>query len=206
MPAGELVRYDTMCRAIAEAYEIDEIKDIRDKAAALEHYARQARNNEAERQCAEIRLRAERKAGQLLRQMKKANGAAQPGVGRRGRTMPSDDTRALSDLGITYDQSSQWQKLADVPEPQFEAALVGPDKPTLNGIIGAGRPRQAERDSDAAARLWFWLRGFDDYDGMLSQAPPREVARGMTSETRDDLRERVPRIIAWLQELDLSDA
>jgi hypothetical protein len=36
--------------------------------------------------------------------------------------------------------------------------------------------------------------------------PPNEVARGMTSETRAVLRERVPRIIAWLQQLDLSDA
>jgi hypothetical protein len=43
-----------------------EIKDIRDKALALEPYSRQARNTEAERQACEIRLRAERKAGQLL--------------------------------------------------------------------------------------------------------------------------------------------
>ena len=29
--ATELVRYDAMCRAIAEAHAIDEVKDIRDK-------------------------------------------------------------------------------------------------------------------------------------------------------------------------------
>jgi hypothetical protein len=77
----------------------------------------------AVRQCCEIRLRAERKAGELLAKMDKAKGSAQPGVGRSGR-MPSDDTRTLSGLGITYDQSSQWQRLAAVPQPQFEAPLA----------------------------------------------------------------------------------
>lgn len=62
----QLVRYDAMCRAITEAYQVDEVKDIRDRAIALEEYARQAKNEEMVRQCAEIRLRAERRAGQLL--------------------------------------------------------------------------------------------------------------------------------------------
>ena len=33
--SGELVRYDAMCRAIDAAYEVDEVKDIRDKARAV---------------------------------------------------------------------------------------------------------------------------------------------------------------------------
>lgn len=56
---GSLVRYDAMCRAIESAYAVDEVKDIRDQAIALETYARQAHNVEAERKACEIRLRAE---------------------------------------------------------------------------------------------------------------------------------------------------
>jgi hypothetical protein len=56
-----------VCHAIDAAHSIDEVKEIRNQAVALEHYARQAQNTDAEREAAEIRMRAERKAGQLLR-------------------------------------------------------------------------------------------------------------------------------------------
>jgi hypothetical protein len=57
---SSLARYEAMCRAIEAAYKVDEVKDIRDQAIALEVYARQAHNTEAERKACEIRLRAER--------------------------------------------------------------------------------------------------------------------------------------------------
>lgn len=79
----------------------------------------------AERHACEIRLRAERRAGQLLRETEKARGAREPGTDR-GAT-PSTDTRAstLRDFGISKGQSSRWQQLAAVPEGDFEAALAG---------------------------------------------------------------------------------
>lgn len=85
---AELARYDAMCRAIDEAYQIDEVKDIRDKALALEVYSRQAKNIEAERRACEIRLRAERKAGELRRQEEKSKGAAAPSVPPKGGGVP----------------------------------------------------------------------------------------------------------------------
>ncbi len=99
-----------MCRAISAAYKVDEVKDIRDKALAVEHYCRQAGNTEAERQACEIRLRAERKAGQLLAKMTKAKGRL-----KRGKVLPrSNDatTGTLAALGISKSQSSRFQALA----------------------------------------------------------------------------------------------
>ncbi len=75
-----LVKYEAMCRAITECHEVDEVKEIRDKALALEVYARQVVDTEAERQACEIRMRAERRAGGPLRQKKNASGT-------RGRTV-----------------------------------------------------------------------------------------------------------------------
>lgn len=101
----------------------DEVKDIRDKAIAIQMYARQAQNVELERQACEIRLRAERRAGQLLGEMEKAKGARGNPGGQGAKVVRSDDTTAqtLPEMGITRDQSSQWQKLAKVPEQEFVA-------------------------------------------------------------------------------------
>ena len=56
-------------------------------------------------------------AGQLLREMEKATGARGNPGGQGAPVVPSRDTRAqkLSDLGISHDQSSRWQKLAAIP-------------------------------------------------------------------------------------------
>jgi hypothetical protein len=187
-----LVRYDAMCRAIDDAYKIDEVKDIHDRVAAFEHYSRQARNVEAERRCCEIRLRAERKAGQLLAQMEKAKG---------GR--PSDKTPAaaegvstLRDLGITEKQSSQWQKLAAVSSEEFEAALATPDKPTTAGIIDAAFPPKPTPVSSQALWLWGRLRDFSR-DGLLDRNPS-DVLSSMTTEMLADVMELAPRVAQWL--------
>jgi hypothetical protein len=90
----ELVRYDAMCRAIAEARAGDEVKDIRDRAAALELYQRQAHNIEAEREC----CRAERKVGELLKQMAERG---ERRSGGRPEKQSHDATVSLDDLGIS---------------------------------------------------------------------------------------------------------
>jgi hypothetical protein len=139
-PAHTLTRYDAMCRAIAEAYQVDEVKDIRDRAVAIEVYSRQAKNTEAERHAAEIRVRAERRCGELLKDMPKAKGAAEAGWNKpetryEDATAFEDEPKTLSDLGISKRQSSEWQQLAEVPEEEFEQALAEPEKPSATRII-----------------------------------------------------------------------
>ena len=83
--------------------------------------AAQALNRDAERQAQEVRLRAERKTGELIAEGQK-NGQLrrQGGTGaNQHHEQRSDSTtsaKALNDLGISKDQSSQWQKLAEIPE------------------------------------------------------------------------------------------
>jgi hypothetical protein len=202
MPAQQqLVRYDAMCSAIAAAYKVDEVKNIRDKALALEVYARQALNVEAERQACEIRLRAERKAGQLLKQRKKNKGGGDRRSDHRSKGA-TGDASTLSDLGISKDQSSQWQRLAEAPEDKFEEALATSHMPSTAGILHrieeppAASPAVTPVSKDAL-RLWGRLQDFER-EGWLSRTPA-EVMETMTEEMLDDVHTLAPRVAAWLR-------
>lgn len=200
---NQLVRYDAMCRAIAAAYEVDEVKDIRDKARALEVYARQAKNTEAERQACEIRLRAERRCGKLLKEIEKAKGARGNASNQYQKAVPSGDFRApkhIADYGLSYDQSSRFQQLADVPEDEFEAALQG-DKPTASGIIAAhaAKPKPKNVVDDETLWLWGCLCDFER-DGLLKRKASEMVA-SMLPHMQETTRRLAPIIAAWLKEI-----
>jgi hypothetical protein len=62
----------------------------------------------------QIRLRAERKAGQLLAEMEKLRGARGTGSDQHKKVVGSSSAtppKTLKEVGITKDQSASWQKL-----------------------------------------------------------------------------------------------
>lgn len=122
-----LTRYDAARTALAEAHAIDEVKDIRDKAEAMAAYARQARDTEMIAWVTEIKVRAERRAGELLAEMPKSTGTKGQLQGKSSGghiiVPPEESTKTLADLGVTKNESSRWQKLAAVPADKFEQAV-----------------------------------------------------------------------------------
>ena len=115
---SELVRLDKAKQALAQVETVEEAKDIRDKAEAVRQYVKQAGLGlEAQNECADIKLRAERKGGELLGEMELSKGAA---------TLSHDVTAlpTLSELGIGRMQSSRWQLIASLPEETFEAYIA----------------------------------------------------------------------------------
>ena len=197
--ATQLVRYDAMCHAIAAAYSVDEVKDIRDKARAIEMYARQAQNTEAERQACEIRLRAERKCGELTAEMVKAQGH------RADLTSVDDPSKsaALRRAGISRDQATTWERLAAIPDEQFEADLADPMwRPSTSGLLDRQDARERgplptlKGDDDA---LWLWgtLIDFEEH-GRLDRDPDELMATPMHDHMRQTLYELAPKVSAWL--------
>lgn len=141
-----LVKYESARFALQQAVEIDEVKDIRDKAQAMAAYARQANDTKLVEWATEIKVRAERKAGQMLSEMPKLAGAR--GVGKK---VESHDVTPLSELGISKNQSSRWQKLAAVSDEQFEQAVTAA-KEVAGEVTTAAmlRIEKANRPIDAA--------------------------------------------------------
>jgi len=97
-----LVRYEAACRAVAAAKSVDEVKDWHNKSDAMRAYAKQAKNKQLETDAAEIRIRAERRLGELMAAQRDAYGTAQ---GRRSDlgqnpTQVDDAPITLSEVGM----------------------------------------------------------------------------------------------------------
>ncbi len=195
----ELIKYDAMCQAIEAAYEVDEVKKIRDKALAMEVYFKQANNVNAELIACEIRLRAERKAGQLLRKSEKAKGTAGAGRPRKGgrsvRPPKNEDVKTLAEHGISKTKSSRWQRMGDVSDEEFEAKLASGKKPTTSGIIG--KPNKVIPDKP----IWLWGR-LRDFERMgLLEMTSDEATELMPPVLMADVKRLAPLVSAWLKEL-----
>jgi N6-adenosine-specific RNA methylase IME4 len=121
-----LVRWEETVRSIAECKTIDEVKAIHDKAVAFEAYTRVSGEGRiAQNDIAEIRLRAERRGGELLRELGR-NQVVGPG---RGKTIParvngfSEYADACAKLGegkTGYNRALRWQDEADISDEDFE--------------------------------------------------------------------------------------
>ena len=71
---SNLIKYEAACSALAACKSVDEAKDWTDKAAAMQAYGRMAKNRTMEVDAAEIRIRAERRLGEMLSSQKAAGG------------------------------------------------------------------------------------------------------------------------------------
>lgn len=125
-----LTKIDQAQRYLAEAKTIDEVKQIRDQAEALRQYARQQKMGlDMQNDIAAIKIRAEIRAGQLIKEMKKRGKLDTGGQTTLQDYNSSHDARGnnsvkLEDMGINYTQSARWQRMAEIPEPLLEQHIA----------------------------------------------------------------------------------
>lgn len=115
----ELVKWNAAKHAIVEAKSIDEVKEIKDKAEAMRAYSKQIGESlETQNDICEIKLRAERRMGEMLKEMPKRDGnpANKMLVGLKKN---KNDNRENT-LPVTHIESSRYQKIAELPEETFE--------------------------------------------------------------------------------------
>ncbi len=147
-PERALVLLDAARRSIAEAKTIDDLMLIRDRLEAMRYAAKQAKvQQEIVNDCAEMKLRTERRIGEMLIDMPKNEG----GRPITGNTMlpVSDDTPTYADLGIEKMQASRWQSVASVPEEEFEQHIAetkaAGEELTTASVLLAAILREQER-------------------------------------------------------------
>src|SRR5260363_134205 len=244
-----LVRYEAMCKAIAEYHRVDEVKELRDKARALEVYAQQARNTEAEDKAREIRNRAQRRMGELLRELprmpREERAERTHAILGRGNNNNHDERRTASVLsgesdsesgcmlhdqtcisehegctsndgtcifpyaaaleanGISRQMANRYQKLAAIPEKDFEVAIRNPSKkPTTARLIREAyrgpEVREAESVDETARWIWDYTLDFER-EGYTSKTPG-DLFQTMTPEMQKDMRRLVPVLTDFYQQ------
>mgnify|MGYP001248614004 CR=1 FL=1 len=153
---SQLVLLDEARQRLAKVASVDEAKKIRDQAAALEHYGRQQRLSlDAVNKAGEIKVRAERRIGELLERVPRESVAqrGKRGGEARGKTPPASATplqQACERAAISPDMAKDCQKLAAIPAPMFEAAITAmqtDEEVRHRGVSTAGMLR-VYRESD----------------------------------------------------------
>lgn len=170
--SDQLVLLDEARARLAKVASVDDAKKIRDQAAAMEHYARQQKGAlDAANKASEIKVRAERRIGELLKAVPrvdpkerasrggvaKAEASARPHHGDKHGfaevVKPKTKlAQTIERAEITPRMAEDCQKLAAIPAPMFEAAIVTMQQdPEVahRGVSTAGMLR-VYRDSDGS--------------------------------------------------------
>jgi hypothetical protein len=132
--------------ALQESTDFNEILDIRDRGELFRQYSRQQRYGiEIQNSGAEVKIRAERRMGELLREMKEG-GKLQHGGDRK--TDSRFHRATLNDIGVSRTQSFRWQRAASLPDPIFEAYIretkERQEESTTNAILAIVHARLKE--------------------------------------------------------------
>lgn len=203
-PSGDVVpvearsavaQYNAMCEAIKACHDIDVAAQMQSQAAALAVYHAQARDSESENLMREIRIRAQRRAGQILEQMKADGTRRKQHVVARNADPSAPPT--LATLGITAKESSNWQALAKVPEERFEQHLSDARKagkpPTMRDVAALSRGKKPNRARTDAASLSVCLVRLCNV-----RTDPEDLAAMFDDDDRPDIKNRLDEAVGLL--------
>ena len=156
----KLVKYDAARKALAAAVSVDEVKNIRAQADAMKAYAQMAKDEKMMAHAAMLRLRAERRLGELMAEQAKMAGKAKgaKGVGTSAgykKTRTADAPPTLAEAGIDKNLANRARKAAKVSEKAFDAQVESIGEEIISGAArrarqGNKKQRRAERERELA--------------------------------------------------------
>ncbi len=192
--------FDMARRALEATNSFNEVKDIRDQAETLRAHARRVKwSLEIQNQCAEIKLRAERKAGSMLATL----------TIRGGERYTSHDGRCerysiLQDLDISWNQSSRWQTISRIPNEAFEdflhTARLSDTELTQAAALRlatrlANRESPPDEDQEARQHAESLMRTLSALDRDLD----RVVEKGWRFASKEAVRTRLDKLLSFCE-------
>lgn len=182
-------RYNAAKSALRDCTSVDECKEWADKASALASYAKQAKDDQLEKMAKRIRARATRRAGELLKQVDPGRTGPKPEL--KEGTLPQFETSRKSvavDAGFSEHQAKTAQRLASIPEDDFEQ-MVEADT-TITQMAEAGTQKR-EPKKDEARALMAALKAYSD---RLDSVDIDEAVAALNASQKAELRMIVGRL------------
>lgn len=136
-----------------ELGEVSEIKRIGDMAVAARRFAEaQSLSEDARRFAAELALDAKRALGEVLAKAPKHPGGGDTGVNQHGShrsALPTGGSEvlpppALKDLGVSKTESSEAQRIARIPDDEYEQFKAASDVDGLNMRRALNKAREVD--------------------------------------------------------------
>lgn len=185
--------YEAAKKALAECENVDEVKEWADRAAALRAYAAQAEDEELERYSRRIRNRAIRRMGEIMTQIAPAPNHHGNSSGRSGE--PTSRKAAADAIGISKSTRQRAQKVASIPEPEFDALNERPRPASVTEMVShATGPKPASpaptpfQDMvQIMAKLRLYIAQSDDFLRQLDE-DQRDALASETEKTIVALR------------------
>lgn len=136
---NQLMQLERVKNKIALIKDINVLKEIHDKSEALRIYCKKAGLGlELQNKCAENKIRVERRAGELIPEQF-------PHGGDRKSSWTESNLK-LEDVGISENQSSNFQKIASITEKKFEEHIADIIKNDEKELTSAGMMRLIEKE------------------------------------------------------------
>ncbi|HEV7611419.1 MAG TPA: hypothetical protein VGO37_06060 [Steroidobacteraceae bacterium] len=144
--------YEAARTAIAECERLDECKTWADQAAAMKAYAVMRDDRTLHNTALRIQLRAERRLGELLKQIPSATGAHLKSTG----TDTLSRKQAATDAGLSKRQQVTALRVASVPAADFDSQVDSENPPTVTQLA-----MQGTRESSGSISPWAAIEDAD---------------------------------------------
>jgi len=196
--------YKSAKLALANCFKVDEAKEWSDKASAIATYARQSQDNALLSLAAKIKVRAVRRAGELLKEYNQGVGRPQK---NGGGTPTITQRQAAKKAGMSKDQEVTAVRVANVPDEDFEAAVEGEKTPSVTKLAEAGKKKKPKSCIDY---------GIDPADFVIATSAmgplgscsrvaksldPKVIVRGTLPHEYSKMTDHIKTIKPWLDSL-----
>ena len=185
-------KYEAARAAIAECERIDECKSWSDKAAALASYARQAKDDSLKVMAIRIQARAERRCGELLKQIEPANGA-RTDLGR----VPTRGEAARG-AGLSVHQRKTALRVAAIPEREFNRQVESERPPTVTRLADQGRTQRVSVPDPAAETFKATCAALGEFAKFCDTHDAIETAQTFGVDDAEMARRCVATLQQWL--------